>query len=160
MSLQNRQDICKDVNRRTVSRMSNCALLIEINTTLAAVVGSRSTRRMVNSPSESEVISPTSRVTLLSLSDLLTTACDRFPTTSAARVWQTHTTWKPAIVCVICVWECQLSHRRVDHEPGYPSLGCRRRYRNAFDTSLFICRKIKATKCRKLYSSCKTACQP
>jgi len=40
---------------------------------------------MVNWPSESEVIWLTSRVTQMSLSDLLTTACkDRFTTTSTA----------------------------------------------------------------------------
>jgi len=37
---------------------------------------------------ESEVISPTSRVTHLS-SDLLTTACDTFLTTSTAHFWYT-----------------------------------------------------------------------
>jgi len=61
----------------------------------------RSTRRQTNLPNgqlaESEVISPESRVTHWS-SDLLTTACDRFPTNYVNSTCLTHAIWKPTKV--------------------------------------------------------------
>jgi len=65
--------------------LSYVTAVVQAQGRVAGQLADMPTRRMVNWPSESEVISPTSQVTHLSLSDLLTTACkDRFTTTSTA----------------------------------------------------------------------------